>query len=208
MKTFALLTIGLSLSSSVACFAAAPDLSKLSSIEVLKLGLANVEHLEGRCYSVKHDFCEVGSDPRNCSEDDVLEQKTIARLNDMKFVLGSRTLDEKKQEVLVYKAVPISPKLKEADLYTLRGTKKSSPIRFFVTLREASCTLQTPEPAKKTTEPKVRASVENSAPTTAPKHTMPSEGVIAIQPNSKRDNERALRFLTNIPMKSDAKVGN
>ncbi|MGN6671467.1 MAG: hypothetical protein ACTHJ4_08030 [Candidatus Nucleicultricaceae bacterium] len=208
MKTLALLTIGFSLSMNVVSFAAAPDLSKLSAEKVLRLGINNVERLEGRCYHIQHDFCEVGTDPRNCQENDVAEQKTNAKLDAMTFVLKSRTLNEKKQEVLVYKAAPISSKIKEEDLYVLRGTKQRSPIRFFVTLREASCTVQTPETTEKvTTQPTPKApSSDNSTLNVTPKQDME---VIAIPPsNNKKDHERALKFLTNIPLKGDARTRN
>lgn len=210
MKTLALLTIGYSLFTSAASFAAAPDLSKLSAEKVLKLGINSVERLEGRCYHVQHDFCEVGTDPRNCKEDDVAEQRTNAKLDEMKFVLKSRTLDENKQEILVYKAAPISSKLKEEDLYVLRGTKEGSPIRFFVTLKETSCTVQPHEPTGIIkTRPAPKAPSENSTLNVTPKQGQKSEDVIALPPsNNKSDNERALKFLTNIPLRNDSKMRN
>ncbi|MCA0370713.1 MAG: hypothetical protein LCH26_06390 [Proteobacteria bacterium] len=212
MKQLLLLTVGLSLTCNAPSFAAAaPDLSKLSAQDVLELGVSGTQELEGSCYRVEHKFCsniratgispEVPADPKNCLEDDALEQRTSIQLKNMKFVLSGRD-----GNTLIYKAQPNNKKIKEKDLYTLRGNKGPSPLRYFVTLTEASC----PVPAKTpdaTPEKDVKLFPLHGQ--TVPKIKNPSPAqqgeVVAIKPgDNKAANDQALKFLTNIPVKPNA----
>lgn len=212
MKQTLILAVSLSLTCSVPSFAAAaPDLSKLSAQDVLKLGISGTQELEGNCYHVEHKFCsiikktglspEAPADPKNCLEDETLEQRTSVQLDKMKFVLNGRD-----GSTIIYKAQPTSRKTKEKDLYILRGNKGPSPLRYFVTLTEASC----PVPAKTpdaTPEKDVKLFPLHGQ--TVPKIKNPSPAqqgeVVAIKPgDNKAANDQALKFLTNIPVKPNA----
>jgi hypothetical protein len=196
MKFLPLLAFILTPWFSQVALAAPPDLSKLSSLEVLKLGLNKVEKIEGKCYTVKHDFCEVGSDPRNCVGNDIMEQKTNAKLEAMKFVLTSRTRDASNKDTLIYKAVPISPKQKEEDLYILRNEKTPSPIRFFVTLQETACSLPA-EPHVPIPSPGQTMKPKSELPTHSTEKngtSQPSDSV-AIPATGESQQKAALKFL-------------
>ncbi|MBA4118051.1 MAG: hypothetical protein C0514_04045 [Candidatus Puniceispirillum sp.] len=212
MKQTLLLAASLSLTCSALSFAAAaPDLSKLSAQDVLSLGVSGTQELEGSCYHVAHKFCsnvratgispEVPADPKNCLEDDALEQRTSINLKQMKFVLSGRD-----GNTIIYKAQPANKKIKEQDLYTLRGNKGPSPIRYFVTLTEASC----PVPAKTPdATPQKDVKLFPLHGQTVPRTKNPSQtqqgDVVAIKPgDNKGASDQALKFLTNIPVKPKA----
>ena len=212
MKQTLLLAVSLSLTCSAPSFAAAaPDLSKLSAQDVLKLGISGAQELEGNCYHVEHKFCsniratgispEVPADPKNCLQDETLEQRTSIQLNKMKFVLSERD-----GNTVIYKAQPLNKKIKEQDLYTLRGNKGPSPVRYFVTLTETSC----PVPAKTPdATPEKEVKLIPIPVQTVPKIKNPSPAqqgdVVAIKPgDNKGASDQALKFLTNIPVKPKA----
>ena len=75
-------------------FAAVPDLSTFTAFEAIKLGLNAFEKIDGHCYNIKHDFYQSGTPPYKCIANEELEGKTRLKLNDMKFVLSSRVIED------------------------------------------------------------------------------------------------------------------
>lgn len=182
--------------------AKAPDLSKMPAADVLKLGLIKPERIDGHCYHANIEFCQKGSDPNNCTDNEVLERQTNVQLDKLKFSLVKQSEGEKVPGTYLYQATPKSFFRTKNSLYTYRKTGKNAPLRLFVVLKETSCSV--PEQETKDTrgaQPNISLSPSRTQEVPPVKNVAP--------PVLDKPSRAALEFLTNIPTKHDnnAKAG-
>lgn len=195
MRVISALLLGfLPVQSVFALESTAPDLSKMPAADVIKLGIAGPERIKDRCYNAKIDFCEKGSNPNNCTDNEVLERQTNVYLEKLKFELVKQKPSEKVPGVFVYHAVPKSFFKTENSLYKVRKTGKNSPLRLFVSLHETSCSMP---------KTKLDDSSSNQPKPTEEKSATKEVIKKAPTPSAVMDKrtEAALQFLTNIPSK-------